>query len=82
MGLHLENCVLSDRTPEDFLKAIQYAWRGYQRLSDNAANTMICEGWDWQDRSEYFFALFRRLIDHGPDNVKPFSYLDTAVEEI
>jgi hypothetical protein len=41
--------------------------------------------WSYQKpgfRAEYFYQLFRRLIDDGPGTVAPFSWFDTAPGEI
>lgn len=84
-GRDRENCVLvQDRTPEAFLEALKYAREHRERLSAAGLKTMQ-EGWSYGapgNRADYFFALFRRIINDGVESVKPFRYDEIKPEEI
>lgn len=75
MGRDRENCVLVDRTPEAFIRGLEYAREHRARLSAAAVETM--RGWSYGPpghRADYFFQLFRRIITDGPDAIQPFAY--------
>jgi len=84
-GRDRENCVLvQDRTPEAFLEALKYAREHRERLSAAGLKTMQ-DGWSYGapgNRADYFFALFRRIINDGVRSVKPFRYDEIKPEEI
>jgi len=78
------NCVIIERSVEGVLRGLEYARRHREAISQRAQQTMLMDwsyGWP-AHRAAYFFALFRALLERGPDNVKPFSYLDVQPDEI
>lgn len=83
MGVDRENCVLVERNTDSFIQGLEYAREHRERLSDAAVKTM--QGWSYGppgNRAQYFYALFRRLIEDGPDSVKPFAYNEKHWSEI
>lgn len=76
-GEDRENCVLvHERTPEAFMDALRYAREHRERLSEAGRDT-IRRNWSYGFpgfRADYYFQLFRRIVESGADNVKPFRY--------
>ena len=79
-GRDKENCVICERNIVSFVDGIEYAWEHRKQLSDAARETM--KPWAYEHRAKYFFQLFRRLVDDGPQSVKPFSYSEVEPEGI
>lgn len=82
-GQHRQNCVICERTVEAMVDGIEYAWEHRERLSAAAVETM--RGWTYGEpgnRARYFWQLFRRLIEDGPNSIEPFSYFEKRPEEI
>ena len=78
-GQHAENCVvIPQRDVRSFIKALELARRDRIYLSRSVEQTM--QSWGYSERAEYFFEVFRRLIEGHP--VKPFSYADTIPDMI
>jgi len=82
-GLDGVNCVICKRTPESFMDGLNHAWMNRERLSDAAVETMM----EWSygppgNRVSYFYSLFRRLVDDGPEKIKPFSYNEIRATEV
>lgn len=83
-GVANENCVLTERSADAFMKALLYAKDHRQRLSE-AGRCKIASEWSYGgpgNRAAYFFALFRRIISRGAHSVQPFSYSEKPWAEI
>lgn len=79
----LHPLVVKKRTLEEFARRIGWL-RGESSWSDWAAREMRLR-WGYgppANRAEYFFHLFRRLIDDGPDSIEPFCHWDVKPEDI
>lgn len=74
-----ENGVIVPSTrPKAFLEAIEYAREHRERLSAGALDSI--QSWSYggeNGRAQWFYQLFRRLINDGPDSIDPFSYSKT-----
>lgn len=82
--VHGDNGMFCDRTPESFLQALLYARQHRERLSAAGMKTMH-EGWSYGEpgnRAQYFYSLFRRIIEDGAGSVAPFSYSEKHWSEI
>lgn len=77
-----ENCVICKPTVQDFLEGVLYAVEHAERLSQGALDAIKQGGWSWAERSRYFFALFRKVIQEGPLSVSRVSYMDGTPEEL
>jgi len=78
------NCIFAEPTPESFLAGLIKARENRESLSRNAANTMR-DRWSYGapgERAEFFFQLFRRLIQDGMSSIEPFSYHQKHWENI
>lgn len=83
-GVHGENCVFCEHRPQDFIEALAYARDNRKRLSENGMKTLHSQ-WTYGppgNRDQYFYSLFRRLIEDGPKSVEPFSYNEKHWGEI
>lgn len=79
-----ENCVIVQRTPEDFIQGLEYARTHRGRLSAAGAELFRTK-WSYGspgERANYFFQLFRRIIQQGPSTIPPFSYNEVDWREI
>ena len=79
-----ENCMIAERNADAFIEALQYAREHREHLSASGMQT-IRDEWSYGEpgnRSQYFFSLFRRLIEDGPKTVPPFSFLEKHWSEI
>lgn len=81
---HGENCVVFNRSPQGLIDALTFAREHCERLASAGMATM--EGGWWYgepgNRAQYFYQLWRRLIQDGPESVKPFSYMDKHWSDI
>lgn len=78
-----KNVIFFERDSKSFVAAILKAREDRKRLSEEAVKTM--RGWSYGEpgrRAEYFYQLFRRLINDGPNSVKPFCHLEITPESI
>ena len=72
--------LVDDRQTIPFVDSIIHAMEHRRRLSGEMKK--IIPLWDWSKRSAWFYSLFRGLIETGPESIPPFSYLDTAPEDV
>lgn len=82
-GVGDENIVFFHRSPGRLIDALMYAKGNRERLSWSAEKAM--RSWSYGEpgnRAEYFFQLFRRLVNDGPKTVAPFCHLEVLPEQI
>jgi glycosyltransferase involved in cell wall biosynthesis len=75
--------IVDEPTVPAFLEAITYAREHRERLSAAALESI--QSWGYGPpgyRANYFYSLFRALIERGPQGVKPFSYRDVHWSQI
>jgi len=75
-GVDRQNCVLSCRSPQAFLDALCYA-RDHRSDLAEAGQSLICSQWSYRVRAPHYFALFRKILQHGATSVRPFRYDET-----
>ena len=79
-----QNAVVIERSIEGVIGGLVRARENRERISAEAHRTMH-EGWSYGDparRADYYFRLFRALIERGPKGVRPFCYMDGTPEEV
>jgi hypothetical protein len=82
-GVDGVNCIFCERTPQAFVEAMKRVDANRESMSQEARHTI--RQWYYGppgNRALYYFALFRRLIEDGPDAIEPFCYAEVSVEEI
>ena len=79
-GHHGEHAWLAAPSVSSFIDGVKYAIDNLERLSGACVEAM--KAWDYRHRAPYYFALFRKLIEFGPESVKPFCYADVKPEEV
>lgn len=74
------NCLKVDEpSPAAFARAISSVTRATRiRIGEQAITTMA--DWDWKIRSQVFFRLFRRVIEHGAKSISPYCYLTEGID--
>lgn len=92
-GIQGRNCVLVGRSAEAFMQGLVYAKEHRSELSAAGLATFRGEPvttapqrvWGYggeNGRAQYFYQLFRRIIENGPHTVNPFSYAEIDWREI
>lgn len=64
----------------EFLEEIEANKPQWQVAADNMSR--IIRDWDWSVRSRWYYSLFDKIVEKGPENVAPFSYLNTPPEAV
>lgn len=75
-GQQNENMVFIDRSVESLIAGLECARHHRERLSEAGRNTMNLK-WSYSapgHRVEYYYQLWRRIINDGPESILPFSY--------
>lgn len=82
-AVHRENAVIVKPTIAAFIDSLVYARNNRDRLS--AAGQAAMQQWSYGppgNRAQYFYQLFRRIINDGVKSIKSFCWRDISPEEI
>ena len=82
--LRLFSCAVFPDSCEipDFVNAICDARDDRDALSQVSVSMLRDNGWHWDDRSQYFYQLFRRVAAEGVESIKPFRYDRIEAQDI
>ena len=79
-----QNAVVIKRNVDGVVSGLLEARERRELISENVYHVMQT-GWSYGPparRADYYFNLFRALIQRGRENVTPFCYMDKTPEEI
>lgn len=71
---------LSTPPTSQFLQAVRFALEHRERLGPAARKAV--ESWDWQDRCNWYYGVFRAAAAGRIHDLKPFSYLSVPWAEL
>lgn len=83
LGVDGDNCIFIERTTESLIAGLLRARELKRRLSNRIRESM--QSWLYGEpghRAQWYYALFRRIIEDGFHSVKPFSYHETHWSQI